>query len=112
MAGIRVTVLVENTASLSLLGEHGLAFWVETPEGAVLLDTGQGEVLLRNVRCLGVPLSEAKAIILSHGHYDHTGGACCRNDGCRAGGHLLPPGGSGPKVHTPTRRARAIHRHA
>jgi 7,8-dihydropterin-6-yl-methyl-4-(beta-D-ribofuranosyl)aminobenzene 5'-phosphate synthase len=71
---IRVTVLVENTASLSLLGEHGLALWIETPAGAVLLDTGQGEVLLRNARSLGVRLPEAKAIILSHGHYDHTGG--------------------------------------
>jgi hypothetical protein len=28
---IRITVLVENTAGLSLLGEHGLAFWIETP---------------------------------------------------------------------------------
>ena len=71
---IRITILVENTAGLSLLGEHGLALWIETPAGAALLDTGQGEVLLRNARSLGVGLPEAKAIILSHGHYDHTGG--------------------------------------
>ena len=71
---IRITVLVENTAGLSLLGEHGLSFWIETPAGAALLDTGQGEVLLRNARSLGVRLPEARAIILSHGHYDHTGG--------------------------------------
>ena len=71
---IRITVLVENTASLSLLGEHGLSLWIDTPAGAAMLDTGQGEVLLRNARSLGVPLTDAKAIILSHGHYDHTGG--------------------------------------
>lgn len=71
---IRITVLVENTAGHSTLGEHGLSFWIETPAGAALLDTGQGEVLLRNARSLDVRLSDAKAIILSHGHYDHTGG--------------------------------------
>lgn len=74
IARIRVTALVENTAAHGLLGEYGLAFWIETPAGAALLDTGQGEVLLRNARSLGVDLSLAKAIILSHGHYDHTGG--------------------------------------
>lgn len=69
-----VTVLVENTAGGSLLGEHGLAFWIETPAGCVLLDTGQGQVLTSNAGRLGVDLSCAKAIVLSHGHYDHTGG--------------------------------------
>ena len=41
MASIRITVLVENTAAGDLLGEHGLAFWIETPVGAAILDTDQ-----------------------------------------------------------------------
>jgi len=69
----RISTLVENTASLSLLGEHGLAFWLETPAGAILLDTGQGEVLFRNARHMGIDLATAEALVLSHGHYDHTG---------------------------------------
>lgn len=72
---VRITTLVENTAGLSgALGEHGLSFWLETPSWRVLFDTGAGAVLEGNARALGVDLSQADAIVLSHGHYDHTGG--------------------------------------
>ena len=40
----------------------------------MLFDTGQGDKVLANARTLNVPLREADAIVLSHGHYDHTGG--------------------------------------
>lgn len=72
---IRVTVLVENTAQgARLLGEHGLAYWIEWEDRRVLLDTGQGVVLAGNAYKLDVPLHQAAAVILSHGHYDHSGG--------------------------------------
>ena len=57
-----------------MLGEHGLAYWIEWEGQCVLLDTGQGTVLASNAFKLDVPLHEADAIILSHGHYDHSGG--------------------------------------
>jgi len=70
-----VLSLVENTAEgAGLLAEHGLAMWVEVGGRRVLFDTGQGLTLLHNARELGVELSRADAIVLSHGHYDHTGG--------------------------------------
>jgi len=72
---VRITVLVENTAvGRSTLGEHGLAVWIDTGSRRVLFDTGQGMALLNNARELGVRLDETDAIVLSHGHYDHTGG--------------------------------------
>ena len=72
---IRATILVENTAhKQDLLAEHGLAFWIETGQTRVLFDTGQGNVLLHNASRLGVELELADAVVLSHGHYDHTGG--------------------------------------
>ena len=74
MSGIHTLCLVDNTASGSMLGEHGLAFWIETPDGCLLMDSGAGFILLHNVRRAGVDLSQAKAIVISHGHYDHTGG--------------------------------------
>ena len=75
MKSVRVTVLVENTASgRGILGEHGLSYWIEYGETRVLLDTGQTDVFARNARVLGIDLSRADAIVLSHGHYDHTGG--------------------------------------
>ena len=74
-AEIQVTLLAENTAQgRGILGEHGLAYWLETPRGKLLFDTGQGYVLRRNASTLGIDLSEAKAVVLSHGHYDHVGG--------------------------------------
>lgn len=72
---VRITVLAEDTAnSRSLLGEHGLAFWVEVGSKRVLFDTGQGMVFERNAQHLDIPLASADAVVLSHGHYDHTGG--------------------------------------
>jgi len=75
MARGRITVLVENTAGRQgLLGEHGLSFWIERNGKRFLFDTGQGMVLHGNARQLGIRLKEADAVLLSHGHYDHTGG--------------------------------------
>lgn len=72
---IRVTVLVENTAQgEGLLAEHGLAYWIESGDRRVLFDTGQGAVLEHNAAKLKIPLDQADAVVLSHGHYDHTGG--------------------------------------
>ena len=77
MAGqmVRITVLVENKAQGSgLLAVHGLAFWLEAGQRNVLFDTGPGAALEHNARRLGIALESADAIVLSHGHYDHTGG--------------------------------------
>lgn len=71
----RITVLVENTVRKSgLLGEHGLSYWIAVDKYRVLFDTGQGQTLAHNTTHLGIDLARANAIVLSHGHYDHTGG--------------------------------------
>lgn len=55
--------------------EHGVAFAIETCQGQILYDTGQsGEVLVHNAAQLGLDLHKIGALILSHAHYDHTGG--------------------------------------
>ena len=72
---VRITSLVENTAGTSgVLAEHGLSFWLETNSQRILFDTGAGNVLSNNSEKLGVELNLVDAIILSHGHYDHTSG--------------------------------------
>ena len=70
-----ITTLVEDTASgTGLSSEHGLSFWIEYGDQRVLFDTGQTALLLKNARILDVDVAKADAIVLSHGHYDHTGG--------------------------------------
>lgn len=54
--------------------EHGLAIFMETDRGNYLLDTGQGKSIVNNARVLGFDFKTLKGIILSHHHWDHTGG--------------------------------------
>lgn len=76
MKSIRITTVVENTASgRGTLGEHGLSFWIDTGTHRLLFDTGQTpDVLFHNARRLKIDPATADAVVLSHGHYDHTGG--------------------------------------
>ncbi len=70
-----ITVLAEDTVNQrGIIGEHGLCFCIDSPQGQVLFDTGQGLVLSQNSAKLNIPLEQAKAVVLSHGHYDHSGG--------------------------------------
>jgi 7,8-dihydropterin-6-yl-methyl-4-(beta-D-ribofuranosyl)aminobenzene 5'-phosphate synthase len=70
---VRVTLVVDNRPGAGLRGEHGFAAWIEAAGRRLAFDTGQGSAWGHNVDALGVPISAADALILSHGHYDHTG---------------------------------------
>ncbi len=69
-----VTVLVDNLAAPGLACEHGLALWIETAGLRILFDTGQSDAFDSNARVRGIATTMADALVLSHGHYDHTGG--------------------------------------
>jgi len=74
---ITLHCVVDNSAlrGSAVWGEHGLAFWIETPDGSLLFDTGQsGDVLLHNAKMKGIEFSSCDAVALSGAHYDHTGG--------------------------------------
>ncbi len=60
---------------------HGLSFYVETKNHKLLFDTSPSEVVIRNAQKLGVDLTTVDAVILSHGHYDHSGGEYYAFDG-------------------------------
>jgi 7,8-dihydropterin-6-yl-methyl-4-(beta-D-ribofuranosyl)aminobenzene 5'-phosphate synthase len=74
---VKLTTIVDNTAKFSsqCWAEHGLSILIEANKRKVLFDTGQsGDVFLHNVKKLNINLSKLDSIVLSHGHYDHTGG--------------------------------------
>jgi 7,8-dihydropterin-6-yl-methyl-4-(beta-D-ribofuranosyl)aminobenzene 5'-phosphate synthase len=61
------------------VAEHGLSFLVSVTSGSerrtLLFDTGSSVgALAHNLRVLGVDPAEIEAIVLSHGHFDHTMG--------------------------------------
>lgn len=68
-----LTVLVDNKAGFGCVSEHGYALWIDAGEKRILLDTGQGSALAGNARALGIDLGLTDSLVLSHGHYDHTG---------------------------------------
>ncbi|HOV89372.1 MAG TPA: MBL fold metallo-hydrolase [Syntrophorhabdaceae bacterium] len=72
---LRLTVLCENVvANLAGIGEHGFSVYIETDIGNYLFDTGSGIGILHNADVFQKDLKKIKKIMLSHGHYDHTGG--------------------------------------
>lgn len=73
--GLQITTLSENTAGLSgLMAEWGLSILVESGEQNILFDTGQGLSASHNANQMGINLKLVDKIVLSHGHFDHTGG--------------------------------------
>ncbi len=72
---MEATVLIDNFAKkTNVLAEHGYSVHIRDQETQVLLDTGQGHTLVYNSAVLGISLKEIDHLVLSHGHYDHTGG--------------------------------------
>jgi len=72
----KITILCENSVAVpfSVIGEHGFACYIETEHANYLFDTGQGLGIVNNASALKKDLAGIDSIILSHGHYDHTGG--------------------------------------
>jgi 7,8-dihydropterin-6-yl-methyl-4-(beta-D-ribofuranosyl)aminobenzene 5'-phosphate synthase len=69
--------LVDNNTldAASYKTEFGVSFTIQTTAGRILFDTGlSGSVLVHNAVRMGIDLREMNALILSHAHYDHTGG--------------------------------------
>ena len=72
---MRIINLIENREGCSgCTPEHGLSFYIETKKHKLLMDTGATGLILENAEKLGVDLTEVDTVILSHGHYDHSGG--------------------------------------
>jgi 7,8-dihydropterin-6-yl-methyl-4-(beta-D-ribofuranosyl)aminobenzene 5'-phosphate synthase len=73
---IRLQVVFNNVpCERGLETSWGFACLVERPDTTLLFDTGDnGDILLSNMERLGRDPEAVRAVVLSHFHWDHTGG--------------------------------------
>lgn len=72
---MRIQILSENrTSHTECMAEHGLSVYIEAPEKTLIFDLGASDLYRNNAEILNLDLERADAVIISHGHYDHTGG--------------------------------------
>lgn len=106
---VRIKILVDNTtARADLNGEHGLSLWIEYKQKRILFDTGQSNLLIRNAQELGIDLARTDVVILSHGHYDHTGGLSSVVNITSKAKICLHPAATAPKFSRDASTAKSI----
>lgn len=71
---ISITIMVDNLSDSGLNTEHGLSLLIQANRHSIVFDTGQGTALIANADAMNVDLKRPEILMLSHGHYDHTGG--------------------------------------
>lgn len=72
---MKIVNLMEDTpGKRGCVHEHGLSFYIETMKHKLLLDAGASDKLQQNAKLLGIDLTQVDTLVLSHGHYDHSGG--------------------------------------
>lgn len=72
---MRIITLIENFVNGgNLQAENGLSLYIETDKQKILFDTGQSGLFIHNAKKMGIHIEDIESLVLSHGHYDHTGG--------------------------------------
>lgn len=71
---MKATVLVDNIPGEGLGCEWGLSIYIEYGDKNILLDTGESAMFLENAEKLGMDIKKIHCAVLSHAHFDHSGG--------------------------------------
>lgn len=72
---VTVTALSENISEIpGLEPDFGLSLHIKLNDKTILLDAGSTGKCLDNAKKLGIDLASLDAMVLSHGHFDHTDG--------------------------------------
>lgn len=73
---MKISTLIENKSgeNNNFYTEHGLSVYIEVDGKNILFDTGQSGNFIDNAKSLDINLKNLNYVIISHGHYDHSGG--------------------------------------
>lgn len=72
---IKITTMIENKdGCCDLHGEFGLSMLIEDEDIKFIFDTGKTGKFMENAEKMGIDLKDIKHMVLSHSHFDHTGG--------------------------------------
>lgn len=76
--GMKINILCENhvghEGARICKGEWGLSVFIEIDDKKILFDTGASGLYWENAVSLKIPIEETDLIVLSHSHWDHSGG--------------------------------------
>lgn len=73
---MKLKVLVDNNTYIDqyYCGEPAVSYYIEDEGTSLLLDVGYSNLFMKNSEALGINLENISAIVISHGHDDHTKG--------------------------------------
>ncbi len=73
---MKLNILMDNNTEIDVyyLGEPAVSYWIETERKYFLFDAGYSDAFLKNAKGMGIDVTKAEAVLLSHSHNDHTGG--------------------------------------
>jgi 7,8-dihydropterin-6-yl-methyl-4-(beta-D-ribofuranosyl)aminobenzene 5'-phosphate synthase len=72
---MKIMIVYDNEAEPPYKGDWGFACLIESKNYTMLFDTGaNNSILLRNMEKINVMVENIQAVMLSHDHWDHTGG--------------------------------------
>lgn len=69
-----IIILNNDESKYPFLKEHGFSVLIEKDDYLLLFDTGNSDVFLKNMEIININPKEINNIVISHGHYDHSGG--------------------------------------
>ena len=75
---MKISVLAENSVGRShnrdCLAEWGLSLFLDLGDRRILFDSGHKGTFLQNATAIGIDVDTSDYVVLSHHHWDHTGG--------------------------------------
>lgn len=69
-----ITLIEDSKHDEKLIEEFGLSLLIKTNGKNILFDTGSSENFIKNAKMLGMELQDIDFVVISHAHYDHSGG--------------------------------------